>query len=70
MTITNIFIHHKLESKVRQIESLFQEAKYKIIQILVHPDTTKEQLAEAVAALRALDRSVNDIRTKVWGALK
>ena len=70
MTITNIFIHHKLESKVRQIEALFQEAKNKTIQILVHPDTTEEQLAEAVAALRALDRSVNDIKAKVRGALK
>ena len=70
MTITNIFIRRKLESKVRQIESLFQEAKNKMIEILVHPDTTNGQIAEAVAALRALDRSVNDIKAKVRGALK
>lgn len=70
MTITNIFIRRKVQGKLEQIEALFQEAKYKMIQILVHPDTTEEQLAEAVAALRALDRSVNDIKAKVRGALK
>ena len=70
MTIANIFIRRKVQGKLEQIEALFQEAKNKMIEILVHPDTTNGQIAEAVAALRALDRSVNDIKAKVRGALK
>lgn len=59
-----------IQDKLKQIENLFQEAKGKIIQILVHPDASQEQLGEALVALRSLDKSVKDIRARVSGVLR
>jgi archaellum component FlaC len=67
--ITNIFVKRLVRTKVQKIEALFTEAKDKLVEILVHPDSTNEQIAEAVSCIRSLDKGIKDIKTKVRVAI-